>query len=115
MMEFVVPDLGGRPTGGTRYNARLIEELGGLGVEHCGCSPEAIRDAALICVDSLYLERVAQIRGAHSGARIALILHYLPSLVRHGVEALELSAIERAALAAADLLLVPNRFMARVA
>lgn len=115
MIEFVVPDLGGRPTGGTRYNARLIQELGRSGVALGVCTPDDLRDAALIWIDSLYLDRVPAIRRARRAARIGIVLHYLPSLVEHGAERLELTEPERAALAAADLLLVPSEFMARTA
>jgi glycosyltransferase involved in cell wall biosynthesis len=115
MIEFVVPDLGGRPTGGTRYNARLIQELGRSGVALGVCTADDVRDAELIWIDSLYLERVPEIRRARRAARIGIVLHYLPSLVEHGAERLELAEPERAALDAADLLLVPSEFMARTA
>lgn len=114
MIGFVVPDLAGRPSGGTRYDARLITELRRLGIALADAAPEAIAslDAAeLVVVDSLYLDVVPDFRRARRGACLGVLLHYLPSLVERGVDPIALSEIERAALDAADLLVVPSEYL----
>jgi glycosyltransferase involved in cell wall biosynthesis len=114
MIEFVVPDLGGRPTGGTRYNTRWIEELRRLGVSLVVCSPDDVRDAEFVLVDSLYLDRVPAIRRTCRTARVGVVLHYLPSLVEFDLDPVALSDVESAALAATDVVVVPSEFMAGV-
>jgi glycosyltransferase involved in cell wall biosynthesis len=115
---FVAPDLGGRPTGGTLYNAALIEALRAQNVP---CEHYTLADAALIArspaehvwVDSLYLDALPGLCARLGLRRSFLVLHYLPALVAHGrpVEWAELSDSERAALSAADGFLVTGAFM----
>jgi len=114
---FVVPRLDGPISGGTVYNRELLAEL----VQRaplCACelaSPElahALQSARAVWVDSLYLDALPELR-RRTRARIALIVHYLPSFValeRRAVRS-ELSQEEHRALAAADAFLVPSAFM----
>ncbi|HWA76493.1 MAG TPA: glycosyltransferase [Polyangiaceae bacterium] len=120
---FVVPDLGGRPTGGTLYNRRLLGALSQLGFTARWCELEraefALREEQprIVWLDSLYLAGVPALKARLSGsARLGLLLHYLPALVAQGrrVEASELSVAERAALSLADCALVPSEFMREV-
>ena len=116
----VAPPLDGPPTGGTLYNRGLVAALRASGVElRTGGWPEAADDArpaALQLIDSLYLQHVPALAAAAKARGVAswLLLHYLPSQVRLGraVARDELSAVERAALAAADGVMATSRFMA---
>ena len=110
---FVAPDPAGAITGGNLFNLRLITALrtGGVAVERVDrehrrdvSAPDA-HDTFCI-VDSLYLEELPRFGPCW------VLLHYLPSLVE-GRDCL--SAIERAALLAADGIVVPSPFMATVA
>ncbi len=118
MVGFIVPSFGGPITGGTLFNRMLTASLQALGIR-CWVSstmPAATEDDA-VWVDSLFLDQVpALAKLARRPARLGLLLHYLPSLVEHGAELTEskLSCLEREALAAADMILVPSRFMRSV-
>lgn len=114
---FVVPRLDGPISGGTCYNRELLGELAQR-ARVCACelaSPEltrALESARVVWVDSLYLEALPELR-RRTRARLALIVHYLPSFValeRRAVNS-ELSREERRALAVADAFLVPSAFM----
>ncbi len=105
----VAPDPADTITGGNLYNLRLIAALRarGVAVERADRDQHAhdARDTFCI-VDSLYLEELPRF------APCWVLLHYLPSLV---VGRDSLSAIERAALLAADGIVVPSPFMATAA
>ena len=114
---FVVPRLDGPISGGTCYNRELLLELAPR-APLCACelaSPElggALEAARTVWVDSLYLGALPVLR-ERTRARLALILHYLPTFValeRRAVGS-ELSREEQRALAAADAFLVPSAFM----
>lgn len=108
---FVVPDPKARISGGNLYNLGLITALREAGVdarvvaraaqreESSGASPRA----DLCLVDSLYLADVPRF------APCWLLAHYLPALVEGRAE---LSDTERAALLAAEGVVVPSPFMA---
>jgi glycosyltransferase involved in cell wall biosynthesis len=116
---FVVPDPTATITGGNLYNASLTAALRAAGADvrvRDRASARAAPDEAAATsywVDSLYLDALPSLR--RSGARTWLIAHYLPSLVARGAipSLAELSAEERAALAAADGFLAPSEYMAR--
>lgn len=119
-MHFVVPDLRGRPTGGTRYNAQLIDALRARGVD---LDVQALEDsetapsvADLVWVDSLYLHAVPRLARLVGDARLGVIVHYLPSLMTEGVrrDTHALSDLERSALAASDCVLVTSGYLARI-
>jgi glycosyltransferase involved in cell wall biosynthesis len=120
---FVVPDLAGRPTGGTLYNRRLLAAVADLGFDARCCELERVEFALrefeprVVWLDSLYLPHAPTLKEKLAGsARLGLLLHYLPALVAQGrrVTLRELSAAERAALSAADCALVPSVFMREV-
>lgn len=118
---FVVPDLAGPVTGGTLFNRLLIGALKRLGWT-CSAVSKAESASALasassdddVWIDTLYLDDFAEIaaRLGH-GARIGLLTHYLPSLVRYGGEVgpEQLSVAEAQALRSAGMFLVPSLFM----
>lgn len=110
----VHPPLESFPSGGNVYDEKLLEYAG-----RCGFPLVSLpwRDAALRCGnwdvlvwDSLFLDQVARI----AGERIALLLHYLPSLDPaldlHGREALQ--AVEHGAVAQADFVIATGRTVA---
>lgn len=104
---FVAPALGGEITGGNLYNLGLVTALRAAGVavrviERDGRRFDADREE-LCLVDSLYLAELPRF------APCWLLAHYLPTLVE-GRESL--SPVERAALVAADGIVVPSVFMA---
>jgi glycosyltransferase involved in cell wall biosynthesis len=114
---FVVPRLDGPISGGTCYNRQLLAEFAQRAAV-CACelaSPklaDALQSAGAVWVDSLYLDRLPELRPRTRG-RLVLIVHYLPSFValeRRAVSS-ELSGAEQRALAAADAFLVPSAFM----
>jgi len=110
----VHPPLESFPSGGNVYDKKLLEYA-----RRCGFPLVSLprRDEALPCGtwdllawDSLFLDRLARI----AGERIALLLHYLPSLdpaldVR-GKQALQ--AVEHRAVAQADFVIVTGKTVA---
>jgi glycosyltransferase involved in cell wall biosynthesis len=117
---FVVPDLEGRPTGGTLYNRRLLGALCELGFGARCCELERVElalrefEPRVVWLDSLYLAHAPALKERLAGAgHLGLLLHYLPTLVaqRRCVTWRELSQAERAALSLADCALVPSAFM----
>ena len=117
---FVAPELDGPVSGGTLYNARLIAALQRAGVacerRALGASGANGPDADVLWIDSLYLAALPAVRASARGARIHLILHYLPSLVRSslGHAPVALDAVELQAVREADAVLVTSRFMAEL-
>lgn len=121
--SWVTPAFDGPPTGGTLYTASLVTTLKERGVE---CVRLDVSDAlgalahggtGTYWIDSLYLDSVPRLADANVARRpLWLVAHYLPCLVAHGdaVDAAQLSAAERAALARVDGLLATSAYMARV-
>ena len=115
---FIVPDLHGPISGGTLYNRRLIAALGAAGIECAALDLGQGRDAlhadpsAVFWLDSLFLSALPELERAAPG-RVGLVLHYLPSLLRHGDElsARELAADEAFALERTRRFLLPSAFM----
>jgi glycosyltransferase involved in cell wall biosynthesis len=112
-LRLLAPPLEGPPTGGTLYNRALLAALREAGVD--ARAAERWERGELGLVDSLYLERLPALKAAAQHSPTWLLLHYLPAQVRYGraVAMHELSASERAALAAADGVIVTSRFMAQ--
>jgi glycosyltransferase involved in cell wall biosynthesis len=118
---FIVPDLDGPISGGTLYDRLLIASANDAGCPSMDVPVDWARAVVAgasavdrVWVDSLYLEEFpALVRVAGRRLRVALLAHYLPSLVSRGdgLGASDLSQIEVAALAAASLVLVPSPFM----
>jgi len=119
IVDFVIvqPPAHNRLTGGYLYNRRIVDDLAdracGLLAEDAGALPAA----RVLVLDSLYLETtgaaaVAAARAAQPGARVAWLLHGLPSMWRAGGAGP--SAAECAALAAADALVAPGGFLPRL-
>jgi len=111
---FVHPPLESFHSGGNVYDKALLEYAG-----RCGFPLVSLpwKDEALPCGnwdllawDSLFLDRLARI----AGERIALLLHYLPSLEPaldlRGEEALQ--AVEQRAVAQADLVIATGKTVA---
>ena len=120
---FVVPDLQGRPSGGTLYNRHLLAALAKLGValrvSEFERAEALLRQShfSRVWLDSLYIDQASALRAALTRpTQLGLVLHYLPSLVTRGdhVTRRELSPTEQAALEIADFFLVPSQFMTRV-
>jgi glycosyltransferase involved in cell wall biosynthesis len=105
-------------TGGYLYNARMLAHAGGRLVSVRGLAELApgAHPCEVLLLDSLWLgapEAVATARRAAPGARVAWLLHGLPSMFGAGAEpAAGPSAAERAALAAADGIVVPGGWLA---
>lgn len=124
MRWFVVPDLDGPRTGGTIYNRSLIRALT-AGGEDCrtttlsglhGLHEQAAADDS-VWVDSLYLSEIPSIARLLEGrAKLALLVHYLPSLVASGGRWSDLawSREELAAVRHASMFLVPSELMRNV-
>ena len=123
MPEFVLsqPPAKNLLTGGYLYNRRMVAHAPhGAGVIVDGLELELLVAAArtrVIVLDSLWLDTragdaVARVRAAQPGARVAWLLHGLPSMWRAG--AAGPSAAECAALAAADALIAPGGFLPRL-
>jgi glycosyltransferase involved in cell wall biosynthesis len=117
---FVVPDLRGRPTGGTVYNANLVAGLTALGARVSVTTLDELADALsaaradMVWLDSLYLDHAREAKArVGRGVRFGLLLHYLPALVANGktLDYSMLSASERSALELADCALVSGEFM----
>lgn len=118
---FVVPDLAGPVSGGTLFNRMLMGALVSLGWS-CTAVTNAKAEATVarlgpeddLWIDTLFLDHFAAL-SAHTGAgaRVGLLTHYLPSLVRHGdsLRAEQLSDAEALALREARMFLVPSAFM----
>lgn len=121
---FLTPALDGPATGGTLYNRQLLAALialpesarAGLSFEQCSLDalPLAGLRADRVWVDSLYLGELPGLRSHFaSAARVGLLLHYLPSLLRAPQlrTAAELSEQERRALHAADAVITPSEYL----
>ena len=115
MVTFVVPALDGPITGGTRYNGELLRALGELGVSVRAVDLDAARrlpaGEGRTFVDSLFLRDVPELRASSGiGAKLGLILHYVPSLVARAVgeDAGALERMEADAFACADAIVVPS-------
>jgi glycosyltransferase involved in cell wall biosynthesis len=122
VVTFVVPALDGPITGGTRYNGELLRALGELGVAARAVELDAARgllaarESGRYFVDSLFLGNIPELRAlGGSGAKLALLLHYLPSLVARalGEDNGELEYMESNALANVDAVLVPSALTKR--
>ncbi|MCA9711157.1 MAG: hypothetical protein KDK70_35285, partial [Myxococcales bacterium] len=122
MLAFVVPPLEGPPTGGTRYNRRLVAALRQRGaapqVLTLAQAREAVTQdrAATLWVDSLWMEALPALAAAAAApCRVGLLTHYLPVLVSHGEapDPSRLSPPERAALQHAHGLLAPSDYLAK--
>jgi glycosyltransferase involved in cell wall biosynthesis len=124
MHVFVVPELDGPVTGGTLFNRMLIASLQRTHGRCKACSRAAARDELLgagpddvVWVDSLFLDLLPELARRRRGrVRLGLLAHYLPSWVRRGdaLTGRELTRVEAAALASADLVLVPSPTMRTV-
>lgn len=104
---FVVPEPAAEITGGNLYNRGLIAAVRQAGVDVRVMDRDGERgrerQGELCLVDSLYLADLPRF------APCWLLAHYLPALVEgRGT----LSAVERAALLAAEGVVVPSAFMA---
>jgi glycosyltransferase involved in cell wall biosynthesis len=117
---FIAPELAGFTSGGTLFNRELSRELARAG-EHCELvTLDAARPSereGMLWVDSLYLDALPELaRSKRPSARVGLLLHYLPSLLRAGdaLRRADLSAVERAALDHADAFLVTSPFAAEL-
>lgn len=118
---FVVPALDGPISGGTLYNRELCAALVACSCEVAVCSLSDPRLEARLAaadhsfVDTLYLAAFPELaRLARKAQRpLALLSHYLPTLVAAGrvVTRVELSEQEARALGAAHSFLVTSPFM----
>lgn len=120
-LAFVVPPLSGPPTGGTRFNRRLIGALRERGEDPEVLPPERARatvaepHARTVWVDSLWMGALPDlVRAAAPSCRVGMLTHYLPTLVSHGEAPprAALGAEEQAALHHAEGLLVPSAYLA---
>jgi glycosyltransferase involved in cell wall biosynthesis len=117
MHWFIVPDLDGPISGGTRFNRLLLEALVESGwparvLPLQDARPVLACAEATDCfwVDSLYIDQVpALVHTAGGVARVGLLLHYLPSLVARPDG--PLGVAETVALDVVDAFLVPSAFM----
>jgi glycosyltransferase involved in cell wall biosynthesis len=114
---FVTPPLDGPATGGTLYNRQLLAALADsskdLTFEQQSLDG-MLAAADQVWVDSLYLAELPGLRQRVSaGARVGLLLHYLPSLLGSPAlrTAAELSEQERRALEAADMIITPSEYL----
>jgi glycosyltransferase involved in cell wall biosynthesis len=107
----VHPPLESFPSGGNVYDKKLLEYAGRYGFP---LTSLPLGDEALPCGewdaliwDGLFLDRLARI----GGERIALLLHYLPSLqpALASRERQALQAVEHRAMAQADLVITTGR------
>ena len=111
---FVHPPLGSFPSGGNVYNEKLLEYAGRCDFPLVSLPwrgdalPRGNWD--LLAWDSLFLDRLARI----AGERIALLLHYLPSLgpVRDSRGRRALQAVEHHAIAQADFAIATGKTVA---
>lgn len=124
-LMFVTPPLHGPATGGTLYDRQLLAALAPALARDSDASSTRIGQCSLetlprelsadqVWVDSLYLHAVPELRDRlGSQSRLCLLLHYLPSLLERPRlrRASELSALERAALAHADLIVTPSAWL----
>ncbi len=119
---FVAPPLDGPVSGGTLYNREIVKALVARGALVDRLDPESARRSVaagvpgLYLVDTLYLRALAELGNvSRSRCTLALLGHYLPSLVSKG-EGLSLDDLdddERLALDAADAFVAPSAFMQR--
>jgi glycosyltransferase involved in cell wall biosynthesis len=119
---FIVPSLDGPASGGTLYNRELLRELQSAELELCIVDTTTARNAlqagekGVYWLDSLLLGHFAALARANRERRpLALIAHYLPSLVEQsdGATPENLSADESFTLAHCDAVLATSQFMAR--
>jgi hypothetical protein len=121
---FIVPDLDGPITGGTLFNRMLIEALRESGT---ACNVLSLAQAPAVLtrvaprdtfwVDSLYLDAFpGLVRAAAGTVPVALVAHYLPSLIVHGggTSLADLTRAEAEALRVAAGFLVPSPFMRQI-
>lgn len=121
MHTFVVPALDGPITGGTRYNGELLRVLGELGVSARAVDLDAARGLLAAgegrtFIDSLFLRDVPELRAsARAGAKLGLVLHYVPSLVARalGEDQSGLERMETDAFACVDAIVVPSALTQR--
>ena len=118
--RFIVPDTDGPVTGGTLFNRQLLRALVELGEDACTVGNEP-RDVTLnapeptrFWVDSLCIDELLRLcESSPARHRVGLIVHYLPSLLKHAHPTrMTLSSQERSALDAAHCLLVTSNYMA---
>jgi glycosyltransferase involved in cell wall biosynthesis len=116
---WICPPLDGPSTGGTLYNARIIDALASCAVRVTALGLEegrrALRAGASgrYWIDSLLLDHVGRlVRENTALLPLGLVVHYLPSLVALGrvPRRSELSAAERAALELVRHFLAPSAF-----
>lgn len=111
---FVHPPLGSFPSGGNVYNEKLLEYAGrcGFPLVSLPWRGEALPRGNwdLLAWDSLFLGRAVRV----ASERIALLLHYLPSLepARHLQARLDLQTVERHAVAQADFAIATGKIVA---
>jgi glycosyltransferase involved in cell wall biosynthesis len=111
---FVHPELRSFPSGGNVYDQNLLEcaGRGGFPLASLPCRDDALPGGHwdLLVWDSLCLDRLARI----AGERIALLLHYLPSLdpALSASEKQAVQAVEHRAMTQADLAIVTGRTVA---
>ena len=120
---WICPPLDGPSTGGTLYNARLVDALATCAVRVNAVDLAEGRRALRAGVpgrswiDSRFLEHVPELSRDNAGrATLGLVVHYLPSLVELGrvPRPSELSAAERVALEKVDRFLVTSPFSREV-
>lgn len=121
---FIVPNLDGPISGGTHYNRMLIAALkcaqGSCDVLPLDQAAAVLANAAAedcFWIDSLYLDELPSLAGlARPGARLGMIVHYLPSLISvgEGLGPSDLTPGEAAALRIAAMFLVPSPFMCEI-
>jgi hypothetical protein len=119
---FVAPPFDGPVSGGTLYNREIVKALTDLGASVTRLDPDAARRAllagtpGLYVVDTLYSNALAELAQENRSRRtLALLAHYLPSLVSKGesVTMAELEDDEKLALRSADAFVAPSVFMQR--
>jgi glycosyltransferase involved in cell wall biosynthesis len=117
--RFVLPDLNGPPTGGTVFNASLLQALRELGESvEWSTLDEAhklltVGHPSIAWIDSLYVTEMRKVCRCNAGHnRLGLLVHYLPSLLRFGGDLTweDLGLEERYALQRARAFVVTSRF-----
>lgn len=122
MHFFVVPPKGSGITGGNLYNEFLLQALS---ARSFSCDHLDVNDARRLMpantrdvfwLDTLYLDDFAELRQANGSARLGVLTHYLPTLVRKRslVVPSELSDTERRAIDEAFAFIATSRYMADV-
>ena len=121
MYWFIVPKLDGPISGGTLYNRLLMAGLKEIG---CACELLPVDRARTelaraegtdsYWVDSLYLDQLPELAVVGKpGARLGLIVHYLPTLLLRGedIGPGDLTPTEAMALRTATMFAVPSPWM----